>query len=1714
MFPGTVGRILTLLIFLGSAPLALAQVPACSLIPLATGSTEPGVANSSPADCDSVLIEDDGTVSPTGRTPVILIHGICLAALHCDDSVLTSYDPKSRMSSGSPSVLDGYFNHLLAYLKTTPGVSSQVKIYRFQYKSNKHTISEIGRSLRNWIDYNIKIGRIVDLDTRGTSSQCYLIAHSMGGLVARSYMNEYEHDFGAYRGSHGGEHVQKLITLATPHHGTPIANGGARVSSLWHPIWSAAFTFEVCLVPLLGTNALYVPGFDLLWNANVNEPNRADMRWDQYDHRTWDGTYSSSVETNTWLEEIPHTYDSNIVAFYGAIGGGGIVSYYSADGPCDLQFGLYDVATNGLSLDDLLHPDISGAGPLSALGVVLQRIMDRNFDESNAVTTIANDGVVPLESASFDGSAARPVSCSGSDHLYMIENITCYDGVSLYKHIASEIGLTTSPPPLLAVTPDPAAPYGNVSIGNSSTKIFQLSNNGGSFFTVSSIGLTGASDFSIANEPAPPFVIGPNASQAVTVLFRPTTTANETASLTINSTTSGVSPKVISLTGTGVAVNSCTYTLSATTQSFGSAATNGSFKVTTGSGCAWTATSNDPWLPVTSGASGTGSQAVFFSVSSNPLAWRVGTVTVLGGGVSQTFQVSQDAPTTSSCVYSLSPSSQSIVSSASGNSVALVTSSTCGWSVTSDQPWLTVSTTGTHVGSGLIGYTAGANPSSAQRTGTITVTGQGSTALLSVTQAGTSSTCSYSLSAAQSTLIYQGGFTYFGIVAGSTCNWKASASDNWIAIQSGSYGTGNGQVQFNVLTNRTTSQRTGFVAVQGDTQTLVFTLTQLGQPNTYPSISLPTTSFNLGNALVGATVYQTVTIQNTGNATLYVGSIYLVSGTTEFSAPASIPSVPPSGTAFFTVWLTPTSPGSKTATFGITSNDPNNATVDVTVSATGITQGTGGIDFSWKAGGSVPETILEASVAQSGATIYLFANDAWKYDPTIPLFTPLSQSPINPIYGGAATIGTGIYLVSPNSAQISIYDTGSGNWTSGPTLPEMRTGPCVAAVGGKLYVIGGLLNGSPSAINRQFDPGANQWTQKAAMPTARGYGACAVVNNTIYVIGGQIAGNVPVTTTEAYDTIADQWITRESMPTARSLMGIVVLNNDIYVIGGLAAYSPRTLATVEEFDPSKADAAFSGTLNAWARRNPIASARYGASAAAVNGNVYVIGGQYLSDSSTYKPTQNIEVGTLTASPVISAPIQSASFGNVPLGNVGEQTLVIQNTGNAALTITDSGTGFPSDFSIVNLPSEIAAGASVGVRFRFTPSKTGAQTGTLNIFSNDPNTPTITLSFTANGTTAPGLPAGQSIQTSGTISVPTSPNFVTASGGLLYVTTGSSAGPGLIVIDPATGTLKANITMSKFPLAGFGLKPVVLGSYAYVPLFDPSSSGQLAVVDLTSNAVIQYIPVAVNPYWTDVWGSSVYVGNSACFNNGDPDVVQVVDSSTNTVAATIPVVQSATGLAIDPATGRGYVTGQNCGSIASAAPTIPQVLDANSNTITGSINAAYATQGLSIAGSNAYMLDSGWVDVVDISSNQIDARIPVNLNATRIAATSRFVFTGTTNGPGIDVTDTSSDVIVSHIPMADLGQLSADPTTNTVYATNPNSNTIAVITVSQPDFSVSCPENSAAGAPGGQAAFACSLDAIQSYAGTVTTACTGLPVGAACNFSPSTNSDKSQAFLWR
>ena len=93
----------------------------------------------------------------------------------------------------------------------------------------------------------------------------------------------------------------------------------------------------------------------------------------------------------------------------------------------------------------------------------------------------------------------------------------------------------------------------------------------------------------------------------------------------------------------------------------------------------------------------------------------------------------------------------------------------------------------------------------------------------------------------------------------------------------------------------------------------------------------------------------------------------------------------------------------------------------------------------------------------------------------------------------------------------------------------------VTAHEGKLYAIGGYDRTANSVAVEAYDPVRNLWVSRAPLPTGRDHLAAATVAGKIYAIGGRVDGDYHrnLSVTEVYDPATDSWARVADLPTAR-----------------------------------------------------------------------------------------------------------------------------------------------------------------------------------------------------------------------------------------------------------------------------------------------------------------------------------------------------------------------------------------------------------------------------------------------------------------------------------------------------------------------------------------------------------------------------------------------------
>lgn len=253
----------------------------------------------------------------------------------------------------------------------------------------------------------------------------------------------------------------------------------------------------------------------------------------------------------------------------------------------------------------------------------------------------------------------------------------------------------------------------------------------------------------------------------------------------------------------------CTYSISPSSRAHGFNASANSFTITTLNGCPWNAYSSNTWISIAYGVSGTNTDEIGYVLEANTnFLDRIGYIFA----DSQTFVVTQRAAT---CAITLSPTTRNHGFSAATNTFSLTTGGGCSWSISNGAPWITILTNASGTGPATVTYTVSSNATASTRIAALQLDNQAFT----ITQA--AYTCSYKLSPTNRPHGFGQSTNSIGIIAGSTCSWVVSNTNEWINITSGLSGTGNSNFTYTVYPNYGNTSRTGMVFLADEVVTFV-----------------------------------------------------------------------------------------------------------------------------------------------------------------------------------------------------------------------------------------------------------------------------------------------------------------------------------------------------------------------------------------------------------------------------------------------------------------------------------------------------------------------------------------------------------------------------------------------------------------------------------------------------------------------------------------------------------------------------------------------------------------------------------------------------------------------------------------------------------------------------------------------------------------------------
>lgn len=250
------------------------------------------------------------------------------------------------------------------------------------------------------------------------------------------------------------------------------------------------------------------------------------------------------------------------------------------------------------------------------------------------------------------------------------------------------------------------------------------------------------------------------------------------------------------------------------------------------------------------------------------------------------------------------------------------------------------------------------------------------------------------------------------------------------------------------------------------------------------------------------------------------------------------------------------------------------------------------------AGASTPEIALEPlaypalpGIEPAGGWIAgafhvahgIFGDRHYAYDPRDDAWTALPSPPLRRSSASSATLD-GFWYVAGGTrfdcqvvngerpcAILERYDPTFRTWERMPDMREARIDAGVAALGGKLYVVGGKGNGTASVSVEVFDPATRTWSDAAPLPQPRLEATALLAHEgRLYLLGGKDVLGDATPTVLVYTPLLNSWTSLPPAPLAFRDAVVGTCDGKILVWGGSETppgQAPRPMFYLRIYDP-------------------------------------------------------------------------------------------------------------------------------------------------------------------------------------------------------------------------------------------------------------------------------------------------------------------------------------------------------------------------------------------------------------------------------------------------------------------------------------------------------------------------------------------------------------------
>lgn len=606
-------------------------------------------------------------------------------------------------------------------------------------------------------------------------------------------------------------------------------------------------------------------------------------------------------------------------------------------------------------------------------------------------------------------------------------------------------------------------------------------------------------------------------------------------------------------------------------------------------------------------------------------------------------------------------------------------------------------------------------------------------------------------------------------------------------------------------------------------------------------LGLSPASDDFGSVVVGTKQSRTVTMTNSGTASVNISQVSISGGGFQMSGISAPLTLNPAQSTSFTVAFAPQATGAASGTVTITS-DGSNPSLSMALSGAGIAAGALGSNPTSLSFGSVQvgvkQTLSETVTNTGGSSV------------------TISQVGISGSGFSVSGITAPVTLTAGQSASFSVAFTpaSAGAVTGNVTVTSNASNPTLNIPLSGTGLAAGALSSNPTSLSfGSVQVGVKQTLSE----TVKNTGGSTVTISQVGVSGSgfSVTGiTTPVTLTAgqsasfsvAFDPASAGAVTGSVTVTSNASNPTLTipLSGTGLAAGALGA-NPTSLSfgSVTVGNKQTLSETVTNTGGSSVTISQVAVSGTGFTLSGITAPVTLTAGQSATFSVAFTPasagaaTGDVTVTSNASNPTLTIPLSgtgvtpgvlgsnptSLSFGSVLVGDKQTLSETVTNTGGASVTISQiaaSGSGF--SLSGTSVPVTLTTGQSTSFSVAFAPTSAGAVSGNVAVTSNASN-PTLNIPLSGTGTAV----AGQ-------LTV----NPTTLALGSVVVGT-SGQGTGSLTASSAAVTVTAvSSNNSVFSVSGLSLPATIPAgqSAGFTVTFSPSTTGAASgTLTFTSNA---------------------------------------------------------------------------------------------------------------------------------------------------------------------------------------------------------------------------------------------------------------------------------------